>query len=64
MRDTFKVEVKVYEGILNTRQTDDTILKLGAIVAEYDQFKLAGSFASSCMSQTYIKPNYLLLYSI
>lgn len=42
VRNTFDVEVVVYEGILNTRQPDATILKLGSIVAEYDQFKLAG----------------------
>jgi ATP synthase mitochondrial F1 complex assembly factor 2 len=45
VRDTYMVDVKVYEGILNTKQTDATILKLGAIVGEYDQFKLAGSCA-------------------
>jgi ATP synthase F1 complex assembly factor 2 len=44
---TFKTEIKVYEGILNTRQSDDTILKLGAVVEQYDQFKLAGEQGSS-----------------
>ena len=39
---TFNTNVKIYEGILNTRQSDDTILKLGAVVGQYDQFKLAG----------------------
>ena len=36
----------MYEGILNTRQPDATILKLGSVVAEYDQFKLAGELSS------------------
>lgn len=52
VRDTYKVDVKVYEGILNTRQTDATILKLGAIVGEYDQFKLAGSSTPSLSYHT------------
>lgn len=43
MRKTFDVEVKVYEGILNTKQADATILKLGSVVADYDMFKLAGT---------------------
>lgn len=42
VRTTYKADVKIYEGILNTRQSDDTILKLGAVVSQYDQFKLAG----------------------
>jgi chaperone required for assembly of F1-ATPase len=44
VRDKFDVEVRVYEGILNTKQPDATILKLGSVVADYDQFKLAGKF--------------------
>lgn len=42
VRKTYDVEIQIYEGILNTRQSDATILKLGAVVAKYDQFKLAG----------------------
>lgn len=39
---TFDVEVKIYDGILGTKQSDATIAKLGQVVAKYDQFKLAG----------------------
>ncbi|ORY72221.1 hypothetical protein BCR35DRAFT_315182 [Leucosporidium creatinivorum] len=54
VRDTFNVEVQVYEGILNTRQPDATILKLGSIVAEYDQFKLAAFERAVLASKSYI----------
>lgn len=43
---TFDVEIKIYEGILGTKQSEATIKKLGEIVQGYDQFKLAGSLWS------------------
>jgi len=46
VRSTYSVELNVYEGILNTKQPDATILKLGSVVADYDAFKLAGKSLS------------------
>jgi len=46
VRSTYSVELSVYEGILNTKQPDATILKLGSVVADYDAFKLAGKSLS------------------
>lgn len=40
---TYDVKINLYEGILNTRQPDATILKLGSVVSDYDAYKLAGS---------------------
>ena len=42
---TFDVEIITYEGILNTKQPELTILKLGAVVSKYNQFQLAGKHA-------------------
>lgn len=44
--ETFDVDVKIYDGILGTKQSEETIAKLGAVVRGYDGFKLAGSFLS------------------
>lgn len=51
---TFDVEVKTYEGILNTKQPEKTILKLGSIVGDYDQFKLAAFERAVLASKSYL----------
>ncbi|GAA5958690.1 hypothetical protein JCM21900_001555 [Sporobolomyces salmonicolor] len=51
---TYDVEVRIYEGILNTRQPDATILKLGSVVADYDQFKLAAFERAVLASKSYL----------
>ncbi|GAA5905080.1 ATP synthase complex assembly protein ATP12 [Sporobolomyces salmoneus] len=54
VRKTFDVEVRVYEGILNTKQPDATILKLGSVVADYDMFKLAAFERAVLASKSYL----------
>ncbi|CEQ39722.1 SPOSA6832_01249 [Sporobolomyces salmonicolor] len=51
---TYDVEIRIYEGILNTRQPDATILKLGSVVADYDQFKLAAFERAVLASKSYL----------
>ncbi|KAI5479617.1 ATP synthase mitochondrial f1 complex assembly factor 2 [Pseudohyphozyma bogoriensis] len=51
---TFDVEVKVYEGILGTKQPKETMEKLGAVVSQYDQFKLAAFERAVLASKSYL----------
>lgn len=44
---TYDVKIELYESILNTRQPDATVLKLGSIVSDFDAFKLAGAYPPS-----------------
>ncbi|GAA6061838.1 hypothetical protein JCM10212_000755 [Sporobolomyces blumeae] len=53
-RETFSVELNVYEGILNTKQPDATILKLGSVVAAYDRFRLAAFERAVLASKSYL----------
>lgn len=41
---TYDVKIELYESILNTRQPDATVLKLGSVVSDFDAFKLAGAY--------------------
>ncbi|KAM0749253.1 ATP12-domain-containing protein [Meredithblackwellia eburnea MCA 4105] len=54
VNETFKVKTVIYEGILGTKQTADTVLKLGAVVAGYDQFKLAAFERAVMASKSYL----------
>ncbi|GAA5826063.1 hypothetical protein JCM5353_004199 [Sporobolomyces roseus] len=54
VRSNYSVELNVYEGILNTKQPDATILKLGSVVADYDAFKLAAFERSVLASKSYL----------
>ncbi|GAA5843915.1 hypothetical protein JCM3766R1_006102 [Sporobolomyces carnicolor] len=54
VRKTFAVELRVYEGILNTKQPDATILKLGSVVADYDMYKLAAFERAVLASKSYL----------
>ncbi|KAL8290480.1 hypothetical protein RQP46_002738 [Phenoliferia psychrophenolica] len=51
---TFGVKVSIYEGILGNKQPDDTILKLGAVVEGYDQFRLAAFERAVLASKSYL----------
>ncbi|KAM0792369.1 hypothetical protein ACM66B_005049 [Microbotryomycetes sp. NB124-2] len=51
---TYDVEIKVYDGILGTRQSDATVLKLGAVAAQFDQFKLAAFERAVLASKSYL----------
>ncbi|SCV69160.1 BQ2448_2180 [Microbotryum intermedium] len=54
VRKTYDVELITYEGILNTKQPDPTIVKLGGIVADYDQYKLAAFERAVLASKSYL----------
>jgi len=49
VEERYGVEVKLYEGILGNKQSDATVLKLGAVASEFDHFKLAGALPLSSL---------------
>lgn len=49
VEETYGVEIKLYEGILGNKQSDATVLKLGAVASEFDHFKLAGALPLSSL---------------
>ncbi|EGU12452.1 hypothetical protein RTG_01486 [Rhodotorula toruloides ATCC 204091] len=51
---TYDVKVNLYEGILNTKQPDATILKLGSVVSDYDAYKLAAFERAVLASKSYL----------
>lgn len=51
MEKTYDVKIELYESILNTRQPDATVLKLGSIVSDFDAFKLAGAYRRSSLPE-------------
>ncbi|TNY19201.1 hypothetical protein DMC30DRAFT_418114 [Rhodotorula diobovata] len=54
VEDKYGVEVKLYEGIMNNKQSDATVLKLGAVVSEFDHFKLAAFERAVLASKSYL----------
>ncbi|SGY73477.1 BQ5605_C005g03296 [Microbotryum silenes-dioicae] len=54
VRKTYDVELIKYEGILNTKQPDPTIVKLGGVVADYDEYKLAAFERAVLASKSYL----------
>ncbi|GAA5848461.1 hypothetical protein JCM8547_004521 [Rhodosporidiobolus lusitaniae] len=50
----YDVKINLYEGILNTRQPDATVLKLGAAVSAFDHFKLAAFERAVLASKSYL----------
>ncbi|GAA6042784.1 hypothetical protein JCM8097_007477 [Rhodosporidiobolus ruineniae] len=50
----YDVKINLYEGILNTKQPDATVLKLGSIVTDFDHFKLAAFERAVLASKSYI----------
>ncbi|KAK4058789.1 ATP synthase mitochondrial F1 complex assembly factor 2 [Microbotryomycetes sp. JL221] len=54
IEQTYDVKIKVYDGILGTRQSDATVVKLGAVVGAYDQFKLAAFERAVLASKSYL----------
>lgn len=53
---TYDVKIELYESILNTRQPDATVLKLGSVVSDFDAFKLAGACPPSSPLQDQENP--------
>ncbi|GAA6004882.1 ATP synthase complex assembly protein ATP12 [Rhodotorula paludigena] len=54
VEETYDVKVNLYEGILNTKQPDATILKLGSVVSDFDHFKLAAFERAVLASKSYL----------
>ncbi|GAA5989335.1 hypothetical protein JCM10908_001264 [Rhodotorula pacifica] len=51
---TYGVQIQLYDSILNTRQPDATVLKLGSIVSDFDHFKLAAFERAVLASKSYL----------
>ncbi|BGP37848.1 ATP synthase mitochondrial F1 complex assembly factor 2 [Rhodotorula kratochvilovae] len=51
---TYDVKIELYEGILNTKQRDSTILKLGSVASGFDHFKLAAFERAVLASKSYL----------
>ncbi|GAA6057457.1 hypothetical protein JCM3770_000771 [Rhodotorula araucariae] len=51
---TYGVDIVLYEGILNTKQRDATILKLGSVVSSFDHFKLAAFERAVLASKSFL----------
>ncbi|GAA5837634.1 hypothetical protein JCM9279_006815 [Rhodotorula babjevae] len=54
VEETYGVEIKLYEGILGNKQSDATVLKLGAVASEFDHFKLAAFERAVLASKSYL----------
>ncbi|GAA5968029.1 hypothetical protein JCM11641_003706 [Rhodosporidiobolus odoratus] len=54
VEETYGVKINLYEGILNTKQSDATILKLGTEVSGFDHFKLAAFERAVLASKSYL----------
>ncbi|GAA5868918.1 hypothetical protein JCM3774_006790 [Rhodotorula dairenensis] len=54
VQKTYGVEIELYDSILNTRQPDATVLKLGSIVSDFDHFKLAAFERAVLASKSYL----------
>ncbi|POY74317.1 hypothetical protein BMF94_2511 [Rhodotorula taiwanensis] len=51
---TYSVKIELYDSILNTRQPDATVLKLGSVVSDFDHFKLAAFERAVLASKSYL----------
>ncbi|BGP53981.1 hypothetical protein JCM8202_002979 [Rhodotorula sphaerocarpa] len=51
---TYDVKIELYESILNNRQPDTTVLKLGSVVSDFDAFKLAAFERAVLASKSYL----------
>jgi ATP synthase F1 complex assembly factor 2 len=48
------VDITIYDGILGTKQSQETMTKLSAHVGQYDQFKLAAFERAVLASKSYL----------